>query len=264
VWRSSPLILHAERAEAGPGQAELSLDDFQRRWRDDHAPLVASLQTRLDIVRYTQTHRLDDSLNAAMAKARGEMEPPYDGVAELWWESEESLRAASSTALGRRGGQTLLADEAEFIDLPNSPLWFAYEYPQVSPAVRVVGKPRSSIVKLHFPLRHPTTMSFDEAQLYWRTGHGPLIRSHAEATGTLAYFQVHRFETPLEAALREARGTVTEPYTGHAEAWFDRARQTATPESRAAGRAAVEDEKRFIDFARSAIWIGKEHVIIER
>jgi hypothetical protein len=38
----------------------------------------------------------------------------------------------------------------------------------------------------------------------------------------------------------------------------------ATPDSRAAGRAAIEDEKRFIDFARSAIWIGKEHVIIDR
>jgi hypothetical protein len=175
-----------------------------------------------------------------------------------------SPRGASSWALGRRGGEALLADESEFIDLANSPLWFAYEYPQVSPAVRVVGKPRSAVVKLHFPLRHPATIGFDEAQLYWRTGHGPLIRSHAEATGMLAYFQVHRFETPLEAALRASRGTVTEPYTGHAEAWFDRGRQAATPEARAAGRAAIADEQRFIDFARSAIWIGKEHVIIDR
>jgi hypothetical protein len=32
----------------------------------------------------------------------------------------------------------------------------------------------------------------------------------------------------------------------------------------AAGRAAVEDEAKFIDFKRSTMWVGKEHVIIDR
>ena len=188
-------------------QPNLSLADFHARWADDHGPLVASHQTHLGILRYTQSHRLDDPMNDALARARGGLEPAYDGVAELWFESEAAIAAAGRTDAGRRAGAELLADEAEFIDLPNSPLWLAYEYPQVNPSPEgTLARVKSPIVKLHYPLRHPAGMSLDEAQLYWRTSHGPLIRSMAPAVGMLRYQQVHRFETPVEAALRTARG----------------------------------------------------------
>lgn len=245
-------------------KAGLSLAEFSDRWRVDHGPLVARYQTALGMVRYTQTHRLDDPMNEALARARGDMEPPYDGVAELWWWSEEAFRDAGRTAAGREGGAALLADEAEFIDLAASPLWLAHEYPQVNPSPEnIVARPTSPVVKLHFPLRHPETMSLDEAQRYWRVQHGPLIRSIAQGAGMLRYQQVHRFETPMEAALRAARGTETEPYTGHAEAWMTRG-APRTPEGAEAGRRALEDERVFIDFARSAIWVGKEHVFVDR
>jgi hypothetical protein len=61
-----------------------------------------------------------------MRKARGAPEP-YDGVAELWWESEEALRAARGPE-AREAGRLLLEDEAKFIDLANSPLWFNHEH----------------------------------------------------------------------------------------------------------------------------------------
>jgi hypothetical protein len=242
----------------------LSLEEFSDRWRLDHGPIVAANQTALGVLRYTQSHRLDDSINAALATARGGMEEPYDGVAELWWESEEALQSAGGTADGRRAGAALLADEAEFIDLPASPLWLAHEYPQVNPTPEtIVARPMSRLVKLHFPLRHRADLSFDEAQRYWRVQHGPLIRSMAPASGLVRYQQVHRFESPLEDALRAARGTAVEPYTGHAEAWFERGRGNA-PEAAEAGRRAIEDEARFIDLPRSAIWVGKEHVFVDR
>jgi hypothetical protein len=242
----------------------LSLAEFSDRWRLDHGPIVAANQTHLGVLRYTQTHRLDDPINAGLAAARGEMEEPYDGVAELWWESEESFRAASATAPGRHAGAALLADEAEFIDLPASPLWLAHEYPQVNPTPEtIVARPTNRVVKLHFPLRHVAERSFDDAQRYWRVQHGPLIRSMAPAMGMLRYQQVHRFETPLEDALRSSRGTTVEAYTGHAEAWFERGGANP-PEAAAAGRRAVEDERTFIDLARSAIWVGKEHVFVDR
>ena len=242
----------------------LSLAEFSDRWRLDHGPIVAGNQTALGVLRYTQTHRVDDPMNAAMARARGGMEEPYDGVAELWWSSEEALVEASSTDAGRRAGAALLADEAEFIDLAASPLWLAHEYPQVNPTPEtIVARPANRIVKLHFPLRQPEAMSIDAAQQYWRIQHGPLIRSMAPATGVLRYQQVHRYETPLEASLRASRGTQVEAYTGHAEAWFERG-AGPSPEAAEAGRRAIEDERAFIDFARSAIWIGKEHVFVDR
>lgn len=243
---------------------ELSLAEFQDYWRNEHGPLVAYHQVRLGIERYTQSHRLEDPANERMATARGGMEAPYDGVAELWFESEAAFVAAGRSEGGRAAGAALLADEANFIDLPNSPMHLAHEYPQVSPAAEVVARPKSPIVKLHFPLRHLPSLSLEEAQQYWRVQHGPLIRSWAPAMGMLRYQQVHRYETPIEAALRASRGIEVEPYTGHAEAWTDRAAVRTSDEIRRAGRAAIDDEANFIDFGRSSMWLGKEHVLIER
>ncbi len=92
----------------------------------------------------------------------------------------------------------------------------------------------------------------------------PLIRSQAQAGGILRYQQVHRFDGPLERGLRESRGTVTPSYTGHAEVWFDRGVARTGPEAAASGTRAIEDESKFIDFKRSCMWIGKEHVFIDR
>lgn len=243
----------------------MSLAEFQEYWRNEHGPLVASHRSRLNVLRYVQVHALDDPMDTAMAETRGGMEPRYDGVAELWWEDEATLAAALASDGGRRAAAELLEDEQRFIALPESPLYLCYEYPQVNPMPEtLLASPRSSIVKLYFPLRAPAGRDLDDAQLYWRTCHGPLIRSQAQALGMLRYMQVHRFETPLEAALREPRGTRVEPYMGHAEVWFDRGLRRQGPETAAAGERAIEDEARFIDFRRSTMWIGKEHPIIER
>ena len=243
----------------------LSLEEFQAYWRDAHGPLVASHATSLGLLRYVQVHALDDEMDARMAAQRdGVMEPRYDGVAELWWESEEELAAAGATPAGRAAGAALLDDERGFIDLAHSPLWLAHEYPQINPWPEVVARPRSSIVKLYFPLRHLPSLTFDEAQRYWRVHHGPKIRRQAPASGLLRYQQVHRYESPLEAALQAARGTVTDAYTGHAEAWFDRSVVRTNAEARTASAVAVADERTFIDFGRSTMWIGKEHVIVDR
>ncbi len=76
---------------------------------------------------------------------------------------------------------------------------------------------------------------------------------------------MHRFEDEIEAGLRAARGTVVEPYTGHAELWFDRNETGgAAPERAEAARRAEEDERTFIDFARSTMWFAKEHVFVDR
>jgi hypothetical protein len=196
------------------------------------------------------------------------MESPYDGVAELWWSSREALAACLKSSAGRTAGQELLEDEAKFIDLPNSPLWLAHEYPQVNPVPEeLVAREHSSLVKLFFCLRHPSKLSLEQAQLYWRTSHGPTIRAVAAAMRMRRYLQVHRFEDDLEQELRSSRETRALPYTGHAEAWFERpdlAIMGSTPEGRRAMEVAIEDEANFIDFANSALWLAKEHVFIDR
>ena len=112
-------------------QSHLTRSEFQDYWLNQHAPLVASFATDLNILRYVQTHTIDSPMNAAAQKARGKMEPLYDGIAELWWSSEAELVEQMSSGSGKaaKAGAALLEDESTFIDLPNSPLWFAYGYP---------------------------------------------------------------------------------------------------------------------------------------
>lgn len=246
----------------------MSLAEFQQYWRGTHGPLVARHSTTLNILRYVQLHTLEDPVNDQLAAARGGMEKPYDGVAELWWTSRDDLAASFGTNAGQAAGRELLEDEARFIDLPNSPIWLAYEYPQINPTPEeMVARENSSLVKLFFCLRNPPNQSMEEAHLYWRTSHGPTIRGVAGGMRIRRYLQVHRFIDALESQLRVARGTQVPPYAGHAEAWFERADLAAiasSPEGQRAMAIAVEDESKFIDFRRSAMWIGKERVFIDR
>ena len=246
---------------------DMSRAEFQKYWREVHGPLVAGHAQTLNVLRYVQVHTLEEYQGEQTTEGRGKMEPPYDGVAELWWTSREDMVSAYDSAQGQAAAQELVEDEANFINLPSSPLWFAYEYPQVNPSPEnLVATEMSSLVKFYYPLRHLTHLSLEEAQLYWRTSHGPLIRRIAAAGHIKRYIQVHRYEDELEGALREVRGTLTEPYTGHAELWFDRtyvSAATTSPERTRGGQLAVEDESKFIDFARSCMWMAKEHVFVD-
>lgn len=111
---------------------QLSVADFAAYWKEQHAPLVASVATQLGLLRYVQVRTLDDPLSAAsiaaMANARGGMEVPYDGVAEIWFSSRLDLTEALATEEGQRASAELLAGEANFIDFQRSAMWLGKEH----------------------------------------------------------------------------------------------------------------------------------------
>ena len=65
--------------------------------------------------RYLQSVTLDTPLNEAFRESRG-MLPEYDGVAEVWFESEAEMVAAMSTPEGQKLSAALLEDEGNFLD----------------------------------------------------------------------------------------------------------------------------------------------------
>ena len=117
------------------------------------------------------------------------------------------------------------------------------------------------MVKLVFALRRLPHLSRADFQRYWREQHAPLVKRHAEVLGIRRYVQLHTLDTPLNAALRGTRGG-PEEFDGVAEIWLDEARLPATPEAARAGQALLEDEKKFIDLARSPLWLGEERAIL--
>jgi uncharacterized protein (TIGR02118 family) len=106
---------------------ELSREGFQDYWRNRHAPLVRAAAPALAIRRYVQCHSVSEPVLQAAAAARGipvgDGTQAFDGIAELWFESIESLSAASMTEEGRKHAMILVTDEAKFIDLPKSRLF---------------------------------------------------------------------------------------------------------------------------------------------
>ena len=108
----------------------LSREEFQKYWLETHAPLVRERAQAIGALRYVQLHTGHDAFNEALRASRGGPEP-YDGVAELWFESAEAIAGGASAEAGRRAAEELLEDEKRFIDLENSPLWIGEEHPIV-------------------------------------------------------------------------------------------------------------------------------------
>lgn len=110
---------------------ELTVAEFQDYWRETHAPLVAERADVLKIKRYVQVHTADvDGLHRAFQQRNGGAPEPFDGVAELWFESLDDFGGDDPAV--RQAQAELLADEANFIDLTNSPMWIAVEHEVVS------------------------------------------------------------------------------------------------------------------------------------
>ncbi len=114
-------------------QSHLTRAQFQEYWLHTHAPLVRDNADALHVRRYVQVHTADDPVNAALQAGRGAPEP-YDGIAELWFDSVESMQAAGGTAEGKAALKALRADEARFIDQANSPVWVSHEHAIVGDA----------------------------------------------------------------------------------------------------------------------------------
>ena len=62
---------------------ELSVEEFQRYWRETHAPIAARIP---GVRRYVQCHVLPELYER-------ENLPPYDGAAEVWFDDMDAVRA---------------------------------------------------------------------------------------------------------------------------------------------------------------------------
>ena len=105
---------------------DMTREQFQDYWLNKHAPLFKSFAETFRAKRYIQDHTLETPLNAMLRESRGMLEP-YDGVAVVWFESEEELVAAMSSPEGQRVSGLLLEDESTFVDHAKSMAFIAKE-----------------------------------------------------------------------------------------------------------------------------------------
>jgi uncharacterized protein (TIGR02118 family) len=105
---------------------ELSVEEFQRYWREVHAPIAAKIP---GVRRYVQCHALPQLYDA------GPMAPAYDGAAEVWFDSHEAFMAA----VGSPEVKAARDDETHFIDHSRSAMFFTEEHPIVGAATEATG-----------------------------------------------------------------------------------------------------------------------------
>lgn len=249
----------------------LSLEDFQRYWRETHGPLVARYATNLGICRYVQDHMLQDPLNQEMQESRGTMDP-YDGIDELWWRYFEEPGKALATPEGQQAYLDIVEDERKFIDFSRSSLVFVIELPQINPPEdKLFATANTTLIKTTGILKRLPKLSFEECQLYWRTDHGTLLRSFSAIRRARRYLQLHTIKHPpinsLTEKLRNMRGKMEEPFEGLATVVADRVEldaARATPDFQRTSEEIFKDELKFIDLSRCAIWANKEYVFIDK
>ena len=120
------------------------------------------------------------------------------------------------------------------------------------------------MVKLIFCVRRRPDISEEEFHRYWREEHGPLVPNHARCSAFGRCRGAYLVGTGDPGAGR-VRGT-PEPFDGVAELWFDSVdslmSSVASIDGVAAGEDLLVDERRFIDHARSPIFLAEEHAVL--
>lgn len=109
----------------------LSHEEFLNYWKHDHGALVQQYKDVLRIARYVQFHGDFGAMTAKLTAFRGAPEP-YDGIAEIWYESRSVLETLGQDAAARAASRLLWEDEKRFVDLANSPIFAGDEIELVS------------------------------------------------------------------------------------------------------------------------------------
>ena len=106
---------------------DMSREEFMDYWMNKHGPFFMQNAAAMRAKKYVQSQTIDTPLNEGLRSSRG-MQPEYDGVAEVWFESEEDLMAGMSSPEGQKLGAALLEDEGKFIDHSKSSAFIVKEH----------------------------------------------------------------------------------------------------------------------------------------
>jgi uncharacterized protein (TIGR02118 family) len=212
-------------------KAGMPVEEFQEYWRTRHPEVVTRLP---GVRRYVQSHALPSVYRTG--------EPVYDGIAEVWADDTDALRAMSRSPAYAQ----VQADEARFLD--RAAMGFILTHDHV---IKEGDIPVAGVKRIEFVRRKPG-MEVEAFQRHWRGVHGPLA---ARIPGLRRYVQSHTRPSAYEAGRVPA-------WDGAALTWFD-----STEAMRAAGAgpehdAARDDRRQFLAPGPPAVIITTEHVIV--
>jgi uncharacterized protein (TIGR02118 family) len=211
---------------------DLSVEAFQEYWRARHPAFVTRLP---GVRRYVQSHALPSTYQ------RGE--PAYDGIAEVWANDTDALRAMTRTAEYAR----VQADEANFIDRAGMGVVVTEDH------IVKDGPITADAVKGVEFVRRQAGMDVEAFQQYWREVHGPMA---AAIPGLRRYVQSHTRRSAYAAGRTPA-------WDGLALTWFDSTEALRAAEVGAAYVRALADRARFLAPDPVTVVLTREYVVLD-
>ena len=106
---------------------DMTREQFQDYWLNKHGPFFQKHAGDMRAKKYVQSHTMNTATNTELKASRG-MLPEYDGVAEVWFESEEDMIEAMSPPVGQKLSAALLEDEGNFVDHSKSSAFLVREH----------------------------------------------------------------------------------------------------------------------------------------
>ena len=227
----------------------LSREDFQDYWFNRHGPLVASVSEVLGIRRYVQMHSLPDAVSEPLRASRGAPEP-YDGVAQLWYDSLEDMLTEHDVAKTPYAAPAV-KDHNLFIDDDRSVACFTDEHPIVEPGGAVP-------YVLIGCLRRGSGIEPAEFQRAWLSQANIVRQAHAQG---LIEGLVQNHAHIGNTGNIEGIGSAEEPWDGIETTYFNSIAGFKTFAASEIAQKWFEAEKTFIDHERSVYVLTRRHVI---
>jgi uncharacterized protein (TIGR02118 family) len=106
---------------------DMSREEFQDYWLNHHGPMFQRFAETYRAVRYVQSHTIDSPLNENLKRSRG-LSDEYDGIGEIWWQSEKDFMEAVTSPEGQELRKMFIEDEARFVNLGASSAFFTVEH----------------------------------------------------------------------------------------------------------------------------------------
>jgi len=206
----------------------MPVDEFQEYWRTRHPDAVTRLP---GIRRYVQSHVLPP------AYAKGE--PVHDGIAEVWADDTDALRAMTKSS----AYPALIADEARFIDRARMGFIVTEEH---------VAKDGYGAVKAIEFFTRRADLSVEAFQRYWRESHAALA---------IRVPGIRRYVISATRASAYAGGRAP-AYDGAALMWFESADTLKAAGGSPEYKALVADRVNFLAPGPPPFLLTKEYVIV--
>jgi len=211
-------------------ESDKAVDPFRFRGADAVRALRAAVPKAIG---YTQTRTLSDQID-------GRGEPPFIGIAELWF-----ARAAAALAGAAH------ADSIVSLLSPGVRVG-AISTGMARTVMRLPAHHAGGFIKGVFPFRRRAEMSVTDFQRYWWLNHGPIAALTEQA---VYYLQCH----PLAESYESGRP----PYDGVTELHW---RDVPTARTAMASRQMTEDQGsdavNFVDPDSVVLFLAEEEVVV--